>query len=203
MLSPTYEITTALSHTDELISPPYDIAIVTISYRRVTMSSVWDSMMSKKNMGWPFYAAAQNNFCSAFKCCLVTFASDQIYFAEYHHWWCGDTIGRLSLISGRQLSTKHVANVSEKLLPTIYTYKSYRGTTYLLHIYSLTQSDTSFYLHYTHGKRHYLCMFYAVIYITSAFSQNGDTMSWNTAPLCGKPVSVVFLVFQNWVMLKW
>ena len=57
MLSPTYEITTALSHTDELISPPYDIAIVTISYGRVTMSSVWDSMMSKKNMGWPFYAA--------------------------------------------------------------------------------------------------------------------------------------------------
>ena len=61
MLSPTYEITTALSHTDELISPPYDIAIVTISYGRVTMSSVWDSMMSKKNMGWPFYAAVQNN----------------------------------------------------------------------------------------------------------------------------------------------
>ena len=59
MLSPTYEITTALSHTDELISPPYDIAIVTISYGRVTMSSVWDSMMSKKNMGWPFYAAVQ------------------------------------------------------------------------------------------------------------------------------------------------
>ena len=57
MLSPTYEITTALSHTDELISPPYDIAIVIISYGRVTMSSVWDSMMSKKNMGWPFYAA--------------------------------------------------------------------------------------------------------------------------------------------------
>ena len=57
MLSPTYEITTALSHTDELISPPYDIAIVTISYGRVTMSSVWDSMMSKKNVGWPFYAA--------------------------------------------------------------------------------------------------------------------------------------------------
>ena len=57
MLSPTYEITTALSHTDELISPPYDIAIVTISYGRVTMSFVWDSMMSKKNMGWPFYAA--------------------------------------------------------------------------------------------------------------------------------------------------
>ena len=57
MLSPTYEITTALSHTDELISPPYDIAIVTISYGRVTMSSVGDSMMSKKNMGWPFYAA--------------------------------------------------------------------------------------------------------------------------------------------------
>ena len=57
MLSPTYEITTALRHTDELISPPYDIAIVNISYGRVTMSSVWDSMMSKKNMGWPFYAA--------------------------------------------------------------------------------------------------------------------------------------------------
>ena len=57
MLSPTYEITTALSHTDELISPPYDIAIVTISYGRVTMSPVWDSMMSKKNMGLPFYAA--------------------------------------------------------------------------------------------------------------------------------------------------
>ena len=57
MLSPTYEITTALSHTDELISPPYDIAIVTISYGRVIMSSVWDSMMSKKNVGWPFYAA--------------------------------------------------------------------------------------------------------------------------------------------------
>ena len=51
MLSPTYEITTALSHTDELISPPYDIAIVTISYGRVTMSSVWDSMMSKKIWG--------------------------------------------------------------------------------------------------------------------------------------------------------
>ena len=48
MLSPTYEITTALSHTDELISPPYDIAIVTFSYGRVTKSSVWDSMMSKK-----------------------------------------------------------------------------------------------------------------------------------------------------------
>ena len=61
MLSPTYEITTALSHTDELISPPYDIAIVTISYGRVTMSSVWDSMMSKKNMGWPFYAAVITN----------------------------------------------------------------------------------------------------------------------------------------------
>ena len=61
MLSPTYEITTALSHTDELISPPYDIAIVTISYGRVTMSSVWDSMMSKKNMGWPFYAAVINS----------------------------------------------------------------------------------------------------------------------------------------------
>ena len=57
MLSPTYEITTALSHTGELISPPYDIAIVTISYGRVIMSSVWDSMMSKKNVGWPFYAA--------------------------------------------------------------------------------------------------------------------------------------------------
>ena len=57
MLSPTYEITTALSHTDELISPPYDIAIVTISYGRVTKSPVWDTMMSKKNMGWPFYAA--------------------------------------------------------------------------------------------------------------------------------------------------
>ena len=61
MLSPTYEITTTLSHTDELISPRYDIAIVTISYGRVTMSSVWDSMMSKKNMGWPFYAAVNNN----------------------------------------------------------------------------------------------------------------------------------------------
>ena len=57
MLSLTYEITTALSHTDELISPPYDIAIVTISYGRVTKSPVWDTMMSKKNMGWPFYAA--------------------------------------------------------------------------------------------------------------------------------------------------
>ena len=67
MLSPTYEITTALSHTDELISPPYDIAIVTISYGRVIMSSVWDSMMSKKNVGWPFYAAVENkcaHFCS-------------------------------------------------------------------------------------------------------------------------------------------
>ena len=53
MLSPTYEITTALSHTDELISPPYDIAIVAISYGRVTMSSVWDSMMSKKIWGGP------------------------------------------------------------------------------------------------------------------------------------------------------
>ena len=63
MLSPTYEITTALSHTDELISPPYDIAIVTISYGRVTMSSVWDSMMSKKNMGWPFYAAVHVQQC--------------------------------------------------------------------------------------------------------------------------------------------
>ena len=59
MLSPTYEITTALSHTDELISPPYDIAIVTISYGRVTKSPVWDTMMSKKNMGWPFYAAVE------------------------------------------------------------------------------------------------------------------------------------------------
>ena len=65
MLSPTYEITTALSHTDELISPPYDIAIVTISYGRVIMSSVWDSMMSKKNVGWPFYAAVHNNDISA------------------------------------------------------------------------------------------------------------------------------------------
>ena len=63
MLSPTYEITTALSHTDELISPPYDIAIVTISYGRVIMSSVWDSMMSKKNVGWPFYAAVA-------RCCI-------------------------------------------------------------------------------------------------------------------------------------
>ena len=60
MLSLTYEITTALSHTDELISPPYDIAIVTISYGRVTKSPVWDTMMSKKNMGWPFYAAVCN-----------------------------------------------------------------------------------------------------------------------------------------------
>ena len=59
MLSLTYEITTALSHTDELISPPYDIAIVTISYGRVTKLPVWDSMMSKKNMGWPFYAAVR------------------------------------------------------------------------------------------------------------------------------------------------
>ena len=66
MLSPTYEITTALSHTDELISPPYDIAIVTISYGRVTMSSVWDSMMSKKNMGWPFYAAVKYHWKWAF-----------------------------------------------------------------------------------------------------------------------------------------
>ena len=56
MLSLTYEITTALSHTDELISPPYDIAIVTISYGQVTKSPVWDTMMSKKNMRWPFYA---------------------------------------------------------------------------------------------------------------------------------------------------
>ena len=58
MLSPTYELATALCHTDEivtptyeigelwlchtdeLISPPYDIAIVTISYGRVIMSSV-------------------------------------------------------------------------------------------------------------------------------------------------------------------
>ena len=64
MLSPTYEITTALSHTDELISPPYDIAIVTISYGRVTMSSVWDSMMSKKNMGWPFYAAVPHGLAT-------------------------------------------------------------------------------------------------------------------------------------------
>ena len=67
MLSPTYEITTALSHTDELISPPYDIAIVTISYGRVTMSSVWDSMMSKKNMGWPFYAAVAPHCCTVVK----------------------------------------------------------------------------------------------------------------------------------------
>ena len=63
MLSLTYEITTALSHTDELISPPYDIAIVTISYGRVTKSPVWDTMMSKKNTGWPFYAAVvMNNY---------------------------------------------------------------------------------------------------------------------------------------------
>ena len=68
MLSPTYEITTALSHTDELISPPYDIAIVTISYGRVIMSSVWDSMMSKKNVGWPFYAAVV--FRSRSRCVL-------------------------------------------------------------------------------------------------------------------------------------
>ena len=64
MLSLTYEITTALSHTDELISPPYDIAIVTISYGRVTKSPVWDSMMSKKNMGWPFYAAVRMPHCN-------------------------------------------------------------------------------------------------------------------------------------------
>ena len=63
MLSLTYEITTALSHTDELISPPYDIAIVTISYGRVTKSPVWDTMMSKKNMGWPFYAAVYTISC--------------------------------------------------------------------------------------------------------------------------------------------
>ena len=61
MLSLTYEITTALRHTDELISPPYDIAIVIISYGRVTKSPVWDTMMSKKNMGWPFYAAVVHN----------------------------------------------------------------------------------------------------------------------------------------------
>ena len=36
-----------------MLSPPYDIAIVTISYGRVTMSSVWDSMMSKKIWGGP------------------------------------------------------------------------------------------------------------------------------------------------------
>ena len=73
MLSPTYEITTALSHTDELISPPYDIAIVTISYGRVIMSSVWDSMMSKKNVGWPFYAAVYLHSCiwilNPMRCC--------------------------------------------------------------------------------------------------------------------------------------
>ena len=66
MLSPTYEITTALSHTDELISPPYDIAIVTISYGRVTKSPVWDTMMSKKNMGWPFYAAVPTSMSTTF-----------------------------------------------------------------------------------------------------------------------------------------
>ena len=54
MLSLTDEITTALSHTDELISPPYDIAIVTISYGRVTRMRYHDV---EKNMGWPFYAA--------------------------------------------------------------------------------------------------------------------------------------------------
>ena len=64
MLSLTYEITTALTHTDELISPPYDIAIVTISYGRVTKSPVWDTMMSKINMGWPSYAAVVRQACN-------------------------------------------------------------------------------------------------------------------------------------------
>ena len=35
-------------HTDELVSPPYEITIVAISYGRVTKSYVWDSMMLKK-----------------------------------------------------------------------------------------------------------------------------------------------------------
>ena len=50
--------------TDELISPPYDIAIVIISYGRVTKSPVWDTMMSKKNMGWPFYAVVATKWCT-------------------------------------------------------------------------------------------------------------------------------------------
>ena len=33
---------------EELVSPPYEIAIVAISYGRVTKSSVRDSMMLKK-----------------------------------------------------------------------------------------------------------------------------------------------------------
>ena len=67
MLSPTYEITTALSHTDELISRPYDIAIVTISYGRVTMSSVWDSMMSKKKYGVALLRRRKQALCFGYK----------------------------------------------------------------------------------------------------------------------------------------
>ena len=78
MLSPTYEITTALSHTDELIGPPYDIAIVTISYGRVIMSSVWDSMMSKKNVGWPFYAAVLIEGSL-----MITFPFDSCRLSQY------------------------------------------------------------------------------------------------------------------------
>ena len=32
LLSPTYEIATALCHTGELVSPPYEITIVATSY---------------------------------------------------------------------------------------------------------------------------------------------------------------------------
>ena len=97
MLSPTYEITTALSHTDELISHPYDIAIVTISYGRVTMSSVWDSMMSKKNMGWPFYAAVWNNTQSQHHAKIYMIdlkLKDErkhhtlCYFSQHSLFWC-------------------------------------------------------------------------------------------------------------------
>ena len=83
MLSPTYEITTALSHTDELISPPYDIAIVTISYGRVTKSPVWDTMMSKKNMGWPFYAAVRHCPVLTFFRHVCTMAICTIHSVKY------------------------------------------------------------------------------------------------------------------------
>ena len=48
ILSPTYDIATALCHTGELVSPPYEITIVATSYGWVTKSSVWDTMMLKK-----------------------------------------------------------------------------------------------------------------------------------------------------------
>ena len=104
MLSLTYEITTALSHTDELISPPYDIAIVTISYERVTKSPVWDTMMSKKNMGWPFYAAVEHKMATSVlflhsttidRCCRRKAFKDMLkWYAATHAFYVSGTVMR-------------------------------------------------------------------------------------------------------------